>query len=277
MKVWLIAEMTFHEARQRRLVWIGALLGLLFLGVFALGYHYMYQDVSRYAGALATQVISAANGFALMGLYAVNFLGVMLAVIISVDTLSGEIASGTIHTIATKPLRRWEIVVGKWLGLLAMLSLFIIFLCAGLTLITWLIARHIPPNIVQGTALMILCGTVVMTLSLLGSTYLAALANGVVVLMLYGLAFAAGWMEEFGATFQNTSAVRVGIVVSLLMPAEAMWKRAAYLMQPAFLREFGMSPFGAGSAPSSAMVVYTLLYVLVILAAAVRLFQRRDL
>lgn len=277
MKVWLIAEMTFHEARQRRLVWIGALLGLLFLGIFALGYYFMYRDVSRYAGSLTTQVIGAANGFALMGLYAINFLGVMLAVIISVDTLSGEISSGTIHTIVTKPLRRWEIVVGKWLGLLAMLSLFIIFLCAGLSLITWLIARHIPPNIVQGTALMILCGTVVMTLSLLGSTYLAALANGVVVLMLYGLAFAAGWMEEFGAIFQNISAVRVGIVVSLLVPAEAMWKRAAYLMQPSFVREFGMSPFGAGSVPSPAMVAYALGYVLVILAAAVRLFQRRDL
>ncbi|MGQ9515745.1 MAG: ABC transporter permease [Anaerolineae bacterium] len=277
MKVWLIAEMTFHEARQRRLVWIGAVLGLLFLGVFALGYYFMYQDVARYAGPFSTQVIQAANGFALMGLYAVNFLGVMLAVVISVDTLSGEISSGTIQTIVTKPLRRWEIVVGKWLGLLAMLSLFILFLCAGLVLITWLIARHIPLNIIPGTALMILCAAVVMTLSLLGSTHLAALANGVLVLMLYGLAFAAGWVEEFGAIMHNPSAVQVGIVVSLLVPAEAMWKRAAYLMQPGFLREFGMSPFGAGSAPSTAMVIYTLLYVLAGLAAAVRLFQRRDL
>jgi hypothetical protein len=50
-------------------------------------------------------------------------------------------------------------------------------------------------------------------------------------------------------------------------------------MQPPFLRELGFSatPFGAASAPSDSMVVYTVLYVVIALAVAVRWFGRRDL
>jgi len=51
----------------------------------------------------------------LAGLYAVNFLVIALAVMLPVDTLSGEIASGVMQTLASKPVRRAEIVIGKWL------------------------------------------------------------------------------------------------------------------------------------------------------------------
>ncbi|MCQ3971583.1 ABC transporter permease subunit, partial [Klebsiella pneumoniae] len=48
--------------------------------------------------------------------FAANFLSVVLAVVLPVDTLSGEIDSGVIQTIAAKPVPRAEIVVGKWAG-----------------------------------------------------------------------------------------------------------------------------------------------------------------
>jgi ABC-type transport system involved in multi-copper enzyme maturation permease subunit len=122
-------------------------------------------------------------------------------------------------------------------------------------------------------------GLVVLTLSILGGTRLSTLTNGVVVFMLYGLAFIAGWIEQIGAFLSNEAAVNIGIIVSLLMPSEAMWKRAAYLMQPSFLRELGLdaTPFGAASAPSEAMVVYAAVYTAAALMLAVRWFNRRDL
>ena len=48
-------------------------------------------------------------------------------------------------------------------------------------------------------------------------------------------------------------------------------------MQPPFLRELGFSPFQAASAPSGAMVIYALGYVLLLVYLAVRTFQARDL
>jgi len=278
MNIWNIARLAFLEARQRKLLWAVVLLGLAFLAVFGTGVYFMWRDVSQMSRGLA-RALEPINFFLLAGLYGVDFLVVMLAVLTSVDAIAGEITSGTIQTIATKPLRRWEIVIGKWLGLAAMLTVFAAVMSAALMAIVWAITGYTPRNPLSGVALIVLEGLIMLTLSILGGTRLSTLTNGVVVFMVWGLAFIAGWIEQIGAVLRNEAAVNVGIVVSLLAPSEAMWKRAAYLMQPSFLRELGLdaTPFGAATAPSEAMVVYALLYTAVTLGVAVYWFQRRDL
>lgn len=278
MNIWNIARLAFLEARQRKLLWAVVLLGLAFLAVFGTGVYFMWRDVSQMSRGLA-RALEPINFFLLAGLYGVDFLVVMLAVLTSVDAIAGEITSGTIQTIATKPLRRWEIVIGKWLGLAAMLTVFAAVMSAALMAIVWAITGYTPRNPLSGVALIVLEGLIMLTLSILGGTRLSTLTNGVVVFMVWGLAFIAGWIEQIGAVLRNEAAVNVGIVVSLLAPSEAMWKRAAYLMQPSFLRELGLdaTPFGAATAPSEAMVVYALLYTAVALGVAVYWFQRRDL
>lgn len=270
-----IARLTFLEAQRRRLLWTVALLGLVFLILFAVGFFFIHREISR--ASTMGNLFEATDFFLLAGLYVVNFLMIMLAVLTSVDTIAGEISSGTIHTIVTKPLRRWEVVLGKWIGFAAMLIVFTLVMSAGTMAIVRVIAGYVPQNPVQGVSLMVVEGLVLLTLSILGGTRLSTLTNGVVVFMLYGLAFIAGWIEQIGAVMQNEAAVNVGIVASLIMPSEAMWKRAAYLMEPPFLRSVGVHPFAAVSAPSPVMVVYTLLYIGVALAGALYLFERRDL
>ena len=279
MNVLKIAGITFMEARWRKVAWAIILLGLAFLLVFTVGFYFMWRDMSRVYDIASVRMLEPVNFFVLAGMYGVSFLSVVLALLVSVDTIAGEITSGTIQTLVTKPLRRWEVVIGKWLGLAVMLSLFIVVMCSSLIGIVWTITRYLPPNPLAGILLIALEGLVVLTLSILGGTRLPALANGVVVFMLYGLAFIAGWIEQIGAMLRNEAAVNTGIVVSLLVPSEAMWKRAAYLMQPPFLSNLGLdaTPFGAASTPSPLMVGYAALYVVAALAIAVRLFSRRDL
>jgi small-conductance mechanosensitive channel len=93
--------------------------------------------------------------------------------------------------------------------------------------------------------------------------------------MLYGLAFIGAWVEQIGAVLGSTAAVKVGIVTSLLLPVEAIWRRASYLMQPPLLNNLP-SPFTSTSVPSVAMVVYAIGYTAVALLLAMRLFGRRD-
>ena len=279
MSILEIARLTFLEARMRKMVWAILLLGVAFLAIYAIGFQLIYADLSQQMATSAVRLLEPVNFFVMAGLYALNFLVVMLAVLTSVDTLAGEIASGTIQTIVTKPLRRWQIVVGKWLGLALMLSAFTVIMCAALLLIVKLIADYSPHNAASAVGLIVLEGIIVLTLSILGGTRLATLTNGVVVFMLYGLAFISGWIEQIGSLLRSDAAVNVGIVISLIMPSEAMWKRAAYLMQPPFLRELGLdaTPFGAASAPSTAMVIYAVCYTVIALALAVRWFGQRDL
>lgn len=277
MKALRIALFTILEARRRRLLWIVVGLGLLFLALFATGFHFVHRDFSQRMRIGTQDFFQASNMLLLVGLYVVNFLLVMLAVLTSADTIAGEISSGTMQTIVTKPLRRWEVVVGKWLGLAIMLCLFGLAMSLGLMAIVRVIADYAPPDPARGVGLMLLGSLVVLSISIAGGTRLSTIANGVVAFMLYGLAFVAGWIEQIGAFAENEAAVNVGIVTSLFMPAEAMWKRAAYLMQPPFLREFGISPFGTASAPSQAMVLYAICYIAISLTLATRWFGTRDL
>ncbi|MGB9594225.1 MAG: ABC transporter permease [Anaerolineae bacterium] len=276
-RVALIAQLTFHEARRRKIMWAAVLLGLAFLAIYALGLYFLRGEIVTGMEQYPQGTLTAVNMLVMMALYAVNFLIIVMTVLTSVDTIAGEVASGAIHAIATKPVRRAEILLGKWLGFAVMLILYAALMIGGVVLSTRLLTGYTPPNIVPGSLLMLLEGFIVLHLSLLGGTFLSTLANGVFVLGLFGVAFVGGWMEEFGSLMHNETVVNIGILSSLIMPSEAMWRWAAYLMQPPLLRTFNVSPFGSNAQPSLAMVAYTFAYLVAALAIAIRNFSRKDL
>ncbi len=277
MSTFIIARLTFHEAGRRRILWLAILLSLIFLAIYALGFNIIYREMSNAWWSDLSELREGINFFVMAGLYVVNFLIAMVAVLASVDTISGEIASHTIQAIVTKPIARWEVVVGKWLGFVVMLAGYVALLAGGVMLIVYAIAGYLPPNPIEGILLMYMEGLVFISLTLLGGTLLSTLANGVLAFMLYGLAFVGGWIEQIGALVRNEAAVNLGIVASLIMPSEALWKRAAYVMQPPLIRELGFTPFSALVVPSQAMVIYAGAYILVALGLAIWQFSRRDL
>jgi ABC-type transport system involved in multi-copper enzyme maturation permease subunit len=272
----VIARLTFREAARRRILLAALLLGIVFLIIYGLGYHYVNIEIEREE----TQVLeqnTIRNFLFMAGLYVVNFLTVMMAVLTSVDTLSGEIATGTVHTLVSKPVRRREIVLGKWLGFAGMLTLYLILMAGGVVGLVYAISGYLAPNLVSGLALLWLNAILLLGVSLVGGAMLSTLANGVLVFGLYGIAFVGGWIEQIGSFLQNETAVNIGILSSLIIPSEALWKRAAYEMQSPLIQALGVSPFSAVSVPSPLMIVYAVIYSGVALLLAIRLFARRDL
>ena len=71
----------------------------------------------------------------------------------------------------------------------------------------------------------------------------------------------------------------IGTVVSLLIPvpADAVWRLAAYNMMPPILRDLGLTPFTSMFPPSGAIAVWAAAYVMATFALAVRQFERRAL
>ncbi|RPI32165.1 MAG: ABC transporter permease [Chloroflexota bacterium] len=281
MGSWVIARLTFHEASRRWVMWAALLLGLIFLIVFAVGFSEIHKQIERNpvaAGPSRLMVNEIFNMMFMAGLYVVNFLTIIMTVLTSVDTLAGEINTGTIHTMVSKPIRRWEIVMGKWLGFVGMLSLYLLFMGGGVIIIIYLISGYIAPNIPAGLAMMWVNMTLLLGISLMGGAWLSTLANGVLVFGLYGIAFIGGWIEQFGSFLGIESAMNIGIVCSLIMPSEAIWKRAAYEMQSPVVSALGGFSFFSGSTvPSPLMVGYSLFYAFSVMAMAIYLFQRRDL
>jgi ABC-type transport system involved in multi-copper enzyme maturation permease subunit len=275
----IIAELTFREAWRRRIVWLALVLGVLFVALYTVGFYFIYRDTMAAGpeGASRAAIDSGVSMVTMAGLYAISFLGVMLAVLMSVGTLSGEIQSHTIQSVATKPIRRSSIVLGKWLGLAAMLVVYEALLSFGVILGTYFVSGSMLINAVEGVALMAFQSLIMLSLCLAGGTHLSTVANGVFAFMMYGLAFVGGWIEQIGSAIHNETAVDIGIWSSLIVPSEAVWKRAAYRMQPPAVNALNLSPFSMASAPSVAMLVYAGLYCLLCLYLAVRWFSRRDL
>ncbi|MEN9937552.1 MAG: hypothetical protein RLZZ387_4131 [Chloroflexota bacterium] len=270
-----ITWLTFHEARRRRMALAALVAGALFLLLFGLGVRFINAELVR-EGTPQLAIRQAHSFLLLAGLYVVHFLTVMLAIFASVDSVSGEITTHTIQSIVTRPVRRWQVLLGKWLGYALMLALFLGLLGGGVLLVMRALTGYTPPNALQGVGLLILEALVLVSLSLLGGTRLSTLTNGVTLFLLYGLAFIGAWVEQIGALLQSDAAVRVGVVSSLLLPVEALWRRAAYVMQPPLANSFP-TPFSVASVPSEAMVAYAALYGLAALMLAVRSFGRRDL
>lgn len=275
--------LTFHEARRRRMVLAALVLGVAFVLLYVTGFLFIVSqatDISGVNGGTAEEI--GLQFLTIAGLYVVHFLTIMLAIFASVDTISGEITSHTIQAIATKPVRRWEIVLGKWIGYSIMLVPYLVFLSCGIVFSVYFIAGYLAPNIPQVIGLIALQSLVLLSLSLLGGTRFSTLTNGVVLFMLYGLAFIGSWIEQIGGLLNARAAVNMGIVSSLLMPVEALWRMSANLLAPAsnMLYGVGRAPailFGAGSAPSNAMVIYASVYTVVVLGLAMRQFSKRDL
>jgi ABC-type transport system involved in multi-copper enzyme maturation permease subunit len=271
-----ITWLTFQEARRRRMVLIALILGILFLTLFTVGFNFIESEIQQ-ENVPAVMRQNMYNFFLMAGLYVVHFLTVMISIFSSVDTVSGEITSHTIQSIATRPVQRWQIILGKWAGFAAMVGLYLGLLGGGMLLIVYLSVGYLPPHPVQGMALLILEAIVLVSLSLLGGTWFSTMTNGVALFMLYGLAFIGAWVEQIGSILQSSNAVRIGIITSLLMPVEALWRRAAHLMQPTLARELGVTPFSTSSVPSGAMVYYAIIYALLALMLAMYSFSKRDL
>ena len=281
-KIWILARMTFHEAIRRRIVLTGLVLGILFLVIFSVGFRMISREVmndgENRPALMAHAMQNEMSSFMLnAGLYAVAFLSVAMGALLSADALAGEISSGTIQTVLTKPIRRSDVVLGKWLGFAGLLALYLLLMAGGAVLIVFLQSGYIPQNILTALLLMYLESLLVMTFALMCSSAMPGLATGGTVFGLYGLAFIGGWIEQIGAIFNNHTAVQVGIVTSLLFPTEAIWRRAAFEMQTSVATILQMSPFTTLSVPSVVMVVYAILYLLVVLAATVRIFKGRDI
>ena len=282
MSTFTIAMLTFREAARRRILLAALLLGVVFLVVFSLGFHFITIEVEAEIGERQLLELNQMRNFLLMaGMYVVNFLSAIMTVLTSVDTLSGEISSGTIHTLVSKPIHRYEIVLGKWLGFVGMITLYLLLMGGGVIGFIYFRSGYLPPHPIRALVLIWLNDLVLLSISFLGGVKFSTLANGVLVFGLYGIAFIGGWIEQIGSFLPDAvaskTAINIGIITSLLMPSESLWRRAAHELQSPLVAVLGVSPFSSGTYPSTIMLVYALLYILIAFALAVRLFNQRDL
>jgi Cu-processing system permease protein len=213
MGAWIMAGVTFQEAARRKILWTAVAAGAGFLALFGTGMHFQVKDLASHnVPPLIGHQVQVA--MLQVGFYAVDLLAVVMTILTSVDTLSGEISSGTIQAIATKPISRWEVLMGKWMGFAGMIAIYVSAMFGGVSAIGYFIAGVRPHNAERGTLLVFLECLLLLTVTFACGTRFSTLANGVIVLGLHGLAFIGGWIEQIGAMTTSPHLVTLGIVSS---------------------------------------------------------------
>ncbi len=274
MSTFIIARFTLKEALRKRFFLMAAIVGALFLALYGIGFRFIWEEWQR-NGLPAARTAQFSAQIVLAGLFLIHLLGILVAIAVSVSTISQEVDEGTIQLIATKPLRRWEIVAGKWLGLAALLAVYVIGMAWGIMAVAYYMSGFWPPQPVIPTLLMLLAALSFLSLSLLGGAFLPTVANALLLLTLFGMAFFGGMVEQIGAIIQSEAMVNIGIGTSLLAPTDVLWRLAARLLAPS--QGLIQSPFSSVTEPSAWMVAYAVVYTGAALLGATRIFRKRDL
>jgi ABC-type transport system involved in multi-copper enzyme maturation permease subunit len=282
MQLLAIASLTVREAMRRRLVGAVAVLTVVVIALSLWGFAKLHAvsiaehhpPPSELAGAYALLVIMLAQMF--------GFVLAVGAAFLAAPSLAGDIESGILLVILPRAIRRVDVLLGKWLGLVVLLSVYI-FGAGGLELVgVRAVTHYLPPHPVEALAYLTLQTIVLMSLALALSTRLSAITGGIIALVLYGVGFVAQIAGTLAALFQNTTLLHGCTVVSLIIPTGELWRGAAFALEPVVLAALsgtpaGANPFTVSSPPTSAFLVWTAAWLVLVLAWAIASFQRRDI
>jgi ABC-type transport system involved in multi-copper enzyme maturation permease subunit len=282
MQLLAIASLTIREAMRRRLIVAVALLTVAVIGLSLWGFAKLYSSSfgghppapSELAAATAMLVVMLAQVF--------SFVLAVGAAFLAAPSIASDVESGILLVIVPRPIRRVDVVLGKWLGLAALLATYV-FGAGALELIgVQLVTHYSPPHPFAALCYIALQTVVLLSLALAFSTRMSAITGGVIALVLYGVAFIAQIAGTLAAIFNNTTLLHACTVMSLLVPTGALWRGAAFSLEPVVLAALagttaGANPFVVSSPPTHAFLVWTAAWLVVVLFGAVVSFQKRDI
>jgi hypothetical protein len=115
-RIWALARLSIKEAWSRGVVWLCLIIPLLYL------YADYYLDPARPEEQLSQRVKIA--------YFAMTMLFVVTAILLGSFNIPTDVRNQTIHTIVTKPVERYEIVLGRFTGYALLLFLEMVGLTA---------------------------------------------------------------------------------------------------------------------------------------------------
>lgn len=277
----IIARLTLREAFRRRLLW--ALVGLTIV-IIALTW-WGFSRIAEVSPVTGPVEMLAVSQVLVMLAFMFSFVLAMTAVFAASPAIGPEIESGLLLAILARPIRRSEVLLGRWLGLAVVLVGYAIvagYLEVGAVEVA---TGYLPtdpaiaPLYLAGEALVLL------TLAMAFSTRIASVAGGAIAVVAYGLAWMAGVMGGVGEAFNSDVLRGAGVVSRLILPSDVLWRGAAGALTPTedVLRGGGVaspalykfSPF-SGSAPDPVWLAWCLVWIVGALAIGIVLLRRRE-
>ena len=282
--VAVIVEYGFREAVRRKMFAVVLILTVLFLFLFWLANHFVFGQLDQITPPADVRVDTRTfAGAFLMGLamFATLFLGVVLAVFLTLGVVSGDAERGLLQPLVVRPIGRGTLLLARFLGAAGVSVAYVLVVYFAAMAITGT-TGHWWPDRVVAPGLELAGGVViVVALSLLGSVLLASTANGIAVFMLFGAGLVAGLLGTIGHALNSHQVKHASTIASYALPFEGLYQDALRMITEqasgltGFLLQLG--PFGGAYVHGWGIRLWAAVYLVLVLAAAVGAFSRRNL
>ncbi len=284
MPLLTIAHLTLREVSRRRLMLAVAVLTVLLAVLTGWGFHKLIGVGCQGHPCSPGEVRTGVSAMLILLVFMFSFVLALGSAFITAPAISSEVENGLLLSILPRPIRRSDLVLGKWLALTALVVIYGGFACALEFAIVRLATGYQPPHPLSAILFVVSEGVVILTLTLLGSTRLSAMTCGIIALILFGMAWMSGIAGALGSAFGNQAIENFGTVANLLLPTDGLWRGALYNMEPTVMIAAGSeaqsssgNAFLALAPPTLATIVWTILWVAGILGLAVWSFSGREL
>jgi Cu-processing system permease protein len=281
--VTVVAAYAVRESLRRRVFVVVVVLTLAFGGLYTWGASELFKDVSGFGGNEFGLDPRTLAGATLLGLamFGTLFLGAVLAVFLTLAAVRGDAETGLLQPLIVRPLGRNHYLAGRFLAAAAVSFAYVGIVYASAVVITGLVGDWWPQQPVGAGLRLMLAVVVVAALSLLGSIFLTATANGIGVLMVFGAGLLAGLLGSIGDALNSHTLQSIASTASWVLPFEALYRDALRLLVQNIPGVTGaivqLGPLGGSHDAGPLLLPWVAVYLVLIALAGAFAFSRRDL
>ena len=249
-----IAQQTLREALRRRVMWVFLIIGVFLI---ALG------PVFGFLSPKDSQTVLRS-----LGLAAILLSGLFITIVTCIYLIPVEIERRTIYTVLSKPVQRYEFVLGKFLGGFATVFVNIAAMGIVFLMMIYLQEHRIPTEMYKGVLMTFFQMMLLAALTIFFSTFTTPVVN---FFLSFGI-FLVGNLSSVTESLTTKSNVVVrnaGVVIHYLLPNFGNFNIQNSLIRPTteianegiFLRN---------------NIIYAIIYSSVLLVLAILIFDRRE-
>ena len=273
-----------RESLRRKMFAVVLLLTLTFLALYAWGTHAAYKDTRNFVPQnqlnLNSDQVAGAIVFGL-AMFATLFLGAVLAVFLTLNVVRGDAEAGLLQPLVVRPIGRAQLLLARFAGAAGVCIVYVLavyFAAVGITYWAggWSPDRLFSPGIELAAAIV-----VVSAIALAGSVFFSPVANGIATLMVFGAGLMAGLLGEIGHAINSHKLQHISRIAWWFVPFDALYEDALHRLTvdttgfTKFVLQLG--PFGGSHRAGTPLLVWSAVFLGLVLLASVRAFSVRDL
>jgi len=281
MSMLIFASLAVRELVRRRVITAVAVLTTTCVALTGWAFAKLHAYALAHAATITRGDEATANAMQVIVL--AHMFGMVLAIgaaFIAAPSIANEIESGVALSILPRPIRRLDVLLGKFFGFAAVTIAFVFATGSVEFAVIHALTGYAPPHPVDALSYIASGAVVLIAFALAGSTRFSPIAVGVVAVVLYGIGWISQVADSVAAAYHNGSIRTACAIISLLVPTGGMWRGAIFSLEPTILAaasaQIGLNPITVTSPPTQAYLVWTACWVVAMLAAAAASFERRD-